>query len=72
VKAKITSQIGNGTGGQIFFKIESDKPVKKSEAIESQCELGYNHVGYGFYCFDCKEVSDKLFVATWHCYASCD
>jgi len=72
MKANITTKVGNGISGRIFFEATSEKEITRKEAKEAQDRLGYHPAGYDFFGFTCTKLPDGTYISAWQCSASCD
>lgn len=69
MKAEVTYK----SDRDVWFKASSAELITEDHALRAQREAGYHPAGYGFYKFRTgKDPVSGLYVATWHCQASCD
>lgn len=72
MKASITTKVGNGISGSIFFEATSEKEITRKEAREAQDKLGHHPDGYNFFGFTCSKLPNGTYIAAWQCSTSCD
>lgn len=68
------NRTGYSVSSNVYFTLESMKPVSKDDAYAVQLEKSsYHPLGYGFYGY--KTKYDPILmrhITTWHCQGSCD